>query len=203
MPPGPADNETTMPIPNVKPLPRRRAAPRRAGFTLVEMMIAVFVFWMMIALFGAMLPIAGQGGRSSGSYAQAALLAQHKIDQVRQGGFNKLNGAQMANMGVVDADANGAPVTAAVPPGLPARTVSYSFTTVDNLVDNGAGKGYFAAGAQGTLSLSPALTVQGGSAPTPAQALQVTVTLTWQKSVNAGGAANGSSYSTHTVLASY
>lgn len=121
-----------MPIPNAKPS-SRRASSRRAGFTLVEMMIAVSVFVMMTALFGAMLPIAGQCGRSSGSYAQAALLAQHKIDQIRQGGFNKLNGAQMANMGVVDSttNANGSktPVAAAVPPGLPANTVSYSFTT--------------------------------------------------------------------------
>jgi len=200
-----------MPMPNAKPSfkpsPRRRAAPRRAGrpagFTLVEMMIAVFVFVMMTALFGAILPIAGRGGRSGASYAQAALLAQHKIDQVRQGGFNKLNGVQLATMGVIDADARGAPLAAVVPAGMPNGTVSYSFTAVDNLVDNGANKGYFPAGAQGTLSLSPALAAQGGSAPAPAQALQVTITLTWQTTGGAGGAPNGSAYSAHTILARY
>jgi Tfp pilus assembly protein PilV len=192
-----------MPTLNVQPLSCCRARSRRAGFTLVEMMIAVFVFWMMIALFGAILPIAGQGSRSGSSYAQAALLAQHKTDQLRQGGFNKLNASQMASMKIIDADTNGAPITATTPAGLPAGTTSYSFTNVDNLVDNGANQGYFPAGAQGILSLSPALGGSGAGGPTTSQALQVTVTLTWQNSVRAGAAANGSAYSTHTVIASY
>ncbi len=181
--------------------PSQRLPCRRAGFTLVEMMIAVFVFGMMIALFGALVPIAGQGGRSGSSYAQAALLAQHKIDQVRQGGFYKLTGRQMVNMNIIDANADGTPMTVSAPPGLPGGTTSYSFTGVDNLVDNGANKGYFPAGAQGVLSVSPALGGLGGSAPTTAQALQVTVTLTWPKSV--GGASDGSAYSAHTIIASY
>ncbi len=183
--------------------PSQRRPSRCAGFTLVEMMIAVFVFWMMIALFGAILPIAGQGSRSGSSYAQAALLAQHKIDQVRQGGFNKMNPGQMVNMNIIDANADRTPKTAAVPAGLPAGTVSYSFTGADNLVDNGANKGYFAAGAQGILSLSPALGGQGGNAPATTQALQVTVTLTWPSSVRAAGASNISAYSTHTIIANY
>ena len=166
-------------------------------------MIALFVFGMMIALFGALLPIAGQGSRSGSSYAQAALLAQHKIDQARQGGFNKLTGSQMVNMGLIDANSDGTPKTATVPSGLPSGTTSYSFTSVDNLVDNGANKGYFAAGAQGVLSLSPALGGQGGSAPTAAQALQVTVTLTWPNSVRSAGPSNISTYSTHTIIANY
>jgi len=179
----------------------QRRPPRRAGFTLIEMMIAVFVFGMMITLFGAFMPIAGQGSRSGSSYAQAALLAQHKIDQVRQGGFNKLNAGQMVNMNIIDANADGTPKAAAVPAGLPAGTTSYSFADVDNLVDDAVNKGYFPAGAQGILSLSPALGGQGGSAPATAQALQVTVTLTWSKSV--GATTNDSAYSTHTIIASY
>ena len=144
-----------MPTLNARPRPCRRTRLRCAGFTLVEMMIALFVFGMMISLFGALVPIADQGSRSGSGYAQAALLAQHKIDQVRQGGFSKLNAGQMVTMGIIDANANGTPMTTATPAGLPAGATSYSFTGVDNLVDSGANKGYFPAGAQGVLSLSP------------------------------------------------
>lgn len=186
---------------NAGSLSDRRAPRRRTGFTLIEMMIALFVFGMMVTLFGALMPIAGLGSRSSGSYAQAALLAQHKVDQVRQGGFHNLTGSQLVNMGIIDANADGTPMTTAVPSGLPAGTTSYSFTAVDTLVDSGTNKGYFPTGAQGVISLSPALSGQGGSAPQVAQALQVTVTLTWPKSV--GATSNGSAYSTHTILAGY
>lgn len=180
-----------------------RLKPRRAGFSLIETMIAVFVFGMMITLFAALVPIASQGGRSGNSYAQASLLAQHKIDQVRQGGFNKLTGGQMVSMGVIDANADGTPMTATVPTGLPAGTVSYSFTGVDTLVDNGANKGYFPSGSLGVLSLSPALVGQGGRAPSAAQAVQVTITLSWPSGVRAAAGANGSTYSTHTILGNY
>ena len=167
------------------------------------MMIAVFVFGMMIALFGALVPIAGQGGRSGSSYAQASLLAQHKIDQVRQGGFNKLTGSQMVSMGIIDANADGTPMTVTAPAGLPAGTTSYSFTGWTTWWTTARTQGFFPAGSQGILSLSPALSGQGGNAPTAAQALQVTVTLTWPSNVRAAAGTNDSTYSAHTIIANY
>ena len=126
-----------MPTLNAGSLSGRRTPRGRTGFTLIEMMIALFIFGMMATLFGALMPIAGLGCRSSGSYAQAALLAQHKADQVRQGGFHNLTGSRLVNLGVIDANADGTPMTTAVPSGLPTGTTSYSFTGVDTLVDSG------------------------------------------------------------------
>lgn len=182
-------------------LPRRSG--QRGGFTLIETMIAVFVLFMMALLFSALIPVAARGGRQGNGYAQAALLAQHKIDQLRQGGFTKMNATQLVNMKIIDSDTSGNPVPAAAPAGLPAGTVSYSFADVDNLADDALNQGYFAAGAQGVLSLSPALSGQGGSAPTAAQAAQVTVTITWANGGQSAGTPNASVYSTHTILANY
>lgn len=175
---------------------RRNGRPgSRAGFTLVELAISLFVLGMMALLFGAVLPTLTRGQTSGRGYAQAALLGQHKIAQIRQGGFSKLTAVQLASAGLIDTNPNGTPVTAPNPAGLPAGTNSYSFTSVDGLVDNGAAKGFYPAGSTGVLSLSPALSVQGGSAPATAQALQVTVTISWT------GTGPTSLWATHTIIA--
>ncbi len=175
--------------------PRRRRA--RRGFTLVELAISLFVFGMMALLLGTVLPTLTRGQASSRGYAQAALLGQHKIDQIRQGGFSKLTGSQLAASGLIDTNPDATPVTAPNPAGLPVGTNSYSFTVVDDLVDNGTEPGYFPAGSTGVLSLSPALGGQGGRAPTAAQALQVTVTVSW------GVTGARSVWATHTIIAAY
>lgn len=163
--------------------------PRRAGFTLIELTISLFVFGMMILLFGATFPIATRAGKSGGNYAQAALLAQHKIDQLRQAKLANLSAPKLIATGV--ADASPAPVVNAD------GSVTCSFTNVDNLVDNGANKGFFPSSSTGVLTIGQrALPGAGGSAPLLSQATMVTVTIRWQ-----GGSQSSGAFSTHTIIA--
>ena len=183
---------------NAIPLcPDRPSGRRSAGFTLVETMISLFVFGMMTLLLGTVLPTLTRGQTSGRCYAQSALLGQHKIDQIRQGGFTKLTAPQLASAGLIDTNADTTPMTATNPAGLPSGTTSYSFTSVDGLVDSGTSKGFFPPGSTGVLSLSPALGAQGGNAPSTTQAWQVTVTISWT------GAGPQSVWATHTIIANY
>lgn len=178
----------------------RAMRTRQTGFTLVELAISLFVFGMMLLLFGAIFPVVSKSGQAGSNYGQAALLGQHKIDQIREGGYNNLTAALLVSEKIIDSNADGTPKTAAVPAGLPGGTSAYSFTTVDNLVNNGANKGYFPAGSTGVLSFGPALSNQG-SPPTVAQALQVTITVSWPNGNSQGGAPITSVFTTHTIIA--
>ena len=60
------------------------------------------VFMMMTLVFAAVFPVALRGAQFSNNYAQAALLAQHKIDQLRAAGFSKMDYTDLNNLGIVD-----------------------------------------------------------------------------------------------------
>ena len=79
-----------------------RNFPRGRGFTLIELAIAMFVFGMILILFGAIFPVATRAGHTGGNYAQATFLAQHKIDQLRNAGAAKLDGASLVGLGLID-----------------------------------------------------------------------------------------------------
>lgn len=163
--------------------------PRRAGFTLIELTISLFVFGMMILLFGATFPVVTRAGKTGGNYAQAALLAQHKIDQLRQAKLVNLSAPKLIAAGI--ADASPAPTVNAD------GSVTCAFSNVDNLVDNGANKGFFPPGSAGTVTIGQrALPNVGGSAPLLSQAAMVTVTIRWQ-----GGNQSSGAFSTHTIIA--
>lgn len=188
---------------------RRVSAPprpaRRTAFTLVEIAIALFVFGMMVVLFGAIFPISTRAGHTGGNYAEASFLAQHKIDQIRNLGFAKLDGLHLAGQGVVDTNSDGTPVTVPNPAGLPANTVSYSFTLADNLVNNTKSgifyPGFFPAGGTGIVSIGDyhdlaAAAPHGTNITVPATVLKcVTVTITW-----AGSNQGNGNLTTHTAL---
>ena len=193
-----------MPTLNAMPLPPRRVPPERAGFTLVELAIAMFVFGMILVLLGAVFPVANRAGHVGGNYAEASFLAQHKIDQLQNLGAAKLDGPTLAGLGVIDAN-NGTPIVVPNPTGLPANMVSYSFTLTDNLVDNTKSgvfcPGFFPAGSTGIVSVGDYhdLTAphNGTNAVVPATLLKsVTVTITW-----AGPNQGNGTLTTHTAMA--
>ncbi len=70
--------------------PTRRFRQRH-GFTIAEVMLSLTVFTMMTLMFAAVFPMAVRGSMYSSNYAQATMLAQHKMDQLRSAGYDKLN----------------------------------------------------------------------------------------------------------------
>ena len=126
----------------------------RTGFTLIEMAIALFVFGMIALLFGAVFPVASRAGHTSSNYSEAALLAQHKIDQCRQATYSNVYGATgngataLANLGMIDSPQ---------PAGYPlvnGSATTYSFSSVDSVVDNGTNKGFYPVGSKGELTVA-------------------------------------------------
>ena len=166
----------------------------------------MFVFGMIVILLGATFPAATRAGHAGGNYAEASLLAQHKIDQFRNLGSANLAGASLVSQGVIDTNADGTPMIVANPAGLPAGMVSYSFTLTDNLVDNTKNgvfyPGYFPAGSTGIVSvgdyhdLATAAPV-GTNIVVPTTVLKsVTITIIW-----AGNNQGNGTLTTHTAIA--
>ena len=101
-------------------------------------MFAMMIFTVMLLIFGAVFPFALRTAEFSNNYSQAALLAQHKIDELQTAGFARLDATDLTSLGIIDASPNTSP---------------YSFTTVDNLVGGGANHGYFPVGSTGTITI--------------------------------------------------
>lgn len=171
---------------------RRRHAQRRksqSGFTLMEVVLAMVIFLMMSVMFAAVFPIAVRAGKLSNNYAQAAQLAQHKIDQVRAAGINKLGYSDLNAAQIIDP-------MATPPSGLPA---TYTFTAVDGLAPSGGNGGYFPPGSTGTLTISDYnayLTSQGKVSPVPTGVMDyITINIQWS-----GGGVSSGSYTTSALI---
>ena len=149
----------------------RRGAAR--GFTIIEVTLALIVFLLMTLMFAAVFPMAVRAAQSSNLYAQAALVARHKLDQLRSAGKNNLTGTSasvaaslITSLNIADAqNADG----------------SYDFTSADNLT---GASGYFPAGATGTFVITdasqmaaqiPAMT----TTPASGHVVYVTVKVRW------------------------
>ena len=176
---------------------RRRKKARHGGFTLVELMLAFFVFFMILILFGATFPVATRAGHVGSNYSQATFIAQHKVDQLRDIGFAKLDGNSLASQGLIDISSGGVPIVAANPTGQPSTAVTYSFTLTDNLVANTKGSvlypGFYPVGSTGTISIVDYHAVNAAVAATTVT--MVTVTISWD-----GGPQGSGSFTTHTVV---
>ena len=99
---------------NITRVPKRS----KAGFTLLEAVIAIFVLGATATVFFAFLPTAIKTGKMVGNHQQASSLIQHKIDQLRGVGYGRLTYTELADAGIID----------------PAPTTSpYSFAQVDGL----------------------------------------------------------------------
>lgn len=106
----------------------------RRGFSLVEVVVAVFLLAMAVLMFGAFYPTASRTSRMSGNHSQAISEVQHKVDQLRAVGYGRLNYTELVAAGIIDATPT---------------TQPYRFTTVDGLTD-------LLPAAVGTISISDA-----------------------------------------------
>ncbi len=93
---------------------------RLRGFTLVEVMIAMFVFALVTIIFSATLIVSKASSKMNGQYAQAISIAQHKIDQLRAVGYGRLNYTELEDAEIVDSTPTGSP---------------YSFKLVDGVAN--------------------------------------------------------------------
>lgn len=194
----PADNERSMDAKRstLSCHAVRQASPSRAGFTLVEIMLALFVFGMITLLFGAVFPVASRAGHTASNYAEAAMIGQRKIDQCRQAGYantyGSSAGSKMTALGIID---NPQPAGYPIVSG---ATTTYTFTLVDKLAANGAVKGYYSDGTTGTLSIGPVPGGAGWAAPSVGQAVLVTAAIQWT-----GGPQGSGLYTSSTLIRSY
>lgn len=90
----------------------------KLGYTLIEVMVGIFLVSLGALMFSAMLPMAAKGGRMVGNYQQASSLVQHKIDECRSVGYGRLTYSELRTAGIIDASPTSSP---------------YSFTGVDSL----------------------------------------------------------------------
>lgn len=170
---------------------RRRA---RAGFTLIEAMFTLLVFALATVMFAAIFPVSFRSSGKSADYIQAAIIARHKMDQIRQAGYTHLDGASLKGLQIVDSDT-------------PDANGFYSFAATDGLVNKDTLTSFFgdASNCTATIKIVPALSVEinGVAVPTvptpPADrwAKQVTVHLSWSGRANHSG-----DYTAHTIIAS-
>ena len=118
------------------------------------------VFLMMVLVFAAAVPLALRGTQQGSNYTEAALIAQHKMDQLRSANFSTLGSpSALISAGIING-VNGD------------GTYDFSANGADNLAS------FFPAGTTGKIALAPDTstgTMQGG-------VYDVTITLAWPTS---------------------
>lgn len=121
-----------------------------AGFTLLELAMALFVLSVIALIFASTVPSAAKMSHMNGQYAQASSLCQHKIDQMRAVGFGRLTYAELSDAGIIDRYPS-------IPP--------YSFAQVD---------------AVGNYLPEPSTRITVEQVPGQSQALKVTASVSWK-----------------------
>lgn len=132
-----------------------RMRSRARGFTLVEVMIAMFVFALVTVIFASTLMLSKTASKMNGQYAQAISLAQHKIDQLRAVGYGRLIYTELDDAQIVD------PTPATSP---------YTFVLVDEVAS-------YLPNPTATLTIANAT-----NSYDPTRVKLVTVTITWKAS---------------------
>ncbi len=164
----------------VRPSLRHKKAQR--GFTIAEIALSLIVFAMMAMMFGAVFPMAVRGAQYGSNYAQATLVAQHKMDQLRSAGYNKVVLPNtLVSLNIIDSTiANG--------------DGSFNFAAADNLTSTGAVQGYFPVGSTGTVAITD---YHATDANVPAGKIAlIKVKVAWS-----GGGVSTGSYSLSTMIA--
>jgi len=75
---------------------------RKYGFSLAEVIIAIFLIALGAVMLGAMFPMASKTGKMVGNHEQAASIVQHKIDQLRGVGYGRLTFSELYDAGIID-----------------------------------------------------------------------------------------------------
>jgi type II secretory pathway pseudopilin PulG len=156
------------------------------AFSLIEMCFALVILLMIIVMFTASFPFVIRNSQFSNNYAQASFLAQHKIDQLRAAGWDKivdstkLTGSgnsttdvtsvtPLTNLGIIDSGQNSAP---------------WSFVNSDSLA------AIYGSGCTGTIKITPDQNdTYCSNAKSTCDVVTVTVTITWP---NSGRSSSGS-----------
>ena len=151
------------------PKPQQRA---KRGFTFLEVTLAMVVFLMMTLIFAAVFPIAARSAQQSANYSQAALIAQHKIDQLRASHYSGIHSSgdisgNLVSLGIID-QTYGHNVAG-----------PYSFATVDSLTTTGTVHGFFPVGTTATITIADASTTNTGAGIPAGKLDYVTVTIVW------------------------
>lgn len=144
----------------------------KRGFTFLEVTLAMIVFLMMTLIFAAVFPIAARSAQQSANYSQAALVAQHKIDQLRAAHYSGIHSSgdvsgNLVSLGIIDQTYGH---NAAGP---------YTFATVDNLTTISVIHGYFPTGTTATITVADASTTNTGAGIPAGKMDYVTVTIIW------------------------
>lgn len=132
--------------------------PRR-GSSLVEVVIALFVFGLLAVLFAGSLMVSNAATGINGQYAQALSLCQHKLDQLRAVGYGRLNFIELNDAGIIDATPTTSPYCFSVQDG------------VDDILQLKDNKGHFS---------SPTTSVSITDLPSDSRVKVVTVTVKWK-----------------------
>ena len=81
----------------------------KLGYTLIEVMIALFLISMGAITFTAMMPMAAKGSRMVSNYQQASSLAQNKIDEIRAVGYGRIDYTDLLAAGIIDSSPTASP----------------------------------------------------------------------------------------------
>jgi Tfp pilus assembly protein PilV len=117
--------------------PARRSS--RRGVSLIDVVFSTMLMALAVLLFTALYPTSARSARMTADYAQASVVLQHKVDQMRAMGYGRLNYAQMLNAGVIDASPTTQPFRFEVADQLstsfwsPIGTISFSTVSTDLL----------------------------------------------------------------------
>jgi prepilin-type N-terminal cleavage/methylation domain-containing protein len=95
-----------------------------AGFTLLEVAIAIFVLAATATIFVGYLPTAMKTGKMVGNHQQASSLVQHKVDQLRGVGYGRLTYVELRDAGIIDEAPTTSPYNFKQVDGLPSFFVN-------------------------------------------------------------------------------
>lgn len=76
--------------------------PRRRGFNLIEVMLAVFLLGMATIVFAGLYPPAARASHKTANYSQAISAVQHKVDELRSVGYGRLDYTNLQSAGIID-----------------------------------------------------------------------------------------------------
>jgi Tfp pilus assembly protein PilV len=163
----------------VNVLRRRRRANR--AFTLVEVAFSLVVLAMMAFMVAACCPMITRVAASSNYYAQAAFIAQHKIEQIRSAQFtNAVTSSKFDDAGSPPDASNYTWLSANKIVDTGQTTAPYTFTTVDNLVGTTTNPSFFPQGTVGTITITADQNATKClSKSTNCNVVDVTVVITW------------------------
>jgi type II secretory pathway pseudopilin PulG len=130
---------------------------RKAGFSLIEVLFAIFLVFACAMIVAATMPISDQARGKADLLSRATGLAQKQLEAIRAVGYQNTTPTQLASLGLIDSSTS-------------IGTNTYSFTNSDSTnLDN---PGLVLPNGNGQINLTQIST----------GLLQVTVTVSYQDS---------------------